>query len=110
MKNAMLRGAVIVLPALLVAPAAAATLKVPQQHATINDAIAAANPGVQLPRQDIIVVHRSDGSGTTFVWVDYLTKVSATWASLGPYCCQSTSITRVSGSANRASATSRTSW
>ncbi|MGH7531387.1 MAG: phosphate ABC transporter substrate-binding protein PstS [Gemmatimonadales bacterium] len=38
------------------------------------------NPGARLPDQDIIVVHRSDGSGTTFVWVDYLTKVSPEWA------------------------------
>ena len=46
-----------------------------------NDArIAAANPGVSLPNMDILVVHRSDGSGTTYVWVDYLTKVSAAWA------------------------------
>ncbi|MGH7607410.1 MAG: phosphate ABC transporter substrate-binding protein PstS, partial [Gemmatimonadales bacterium] len=37
-------------------------------------------PGVTLPDQDIIVVHRSDGSGTTYVWVDYLTKVSPEWA------------------------------
>jgi phosphate transport system substrate-binding protein len=42
--------------------------------------IAAANPGVSLPNMDILVVHRSDGSGTTYVWVDYLTKVSAEWA------------------------------
>ena len=42
--------------------------------------VAAANPGVQLPNQDIIVVHRSDGSGTTYVWTDYLAKVSAEWA------------------------------
>lgn len=41
--------------------------------------IASANPGVRLPAVDIIVVHRSDGSGTTFVWVDYLTKVSPEW-------------------------------
>ncbi len=41
--------------------------------------IAAANPGVQLPNQDIIVVHRSDGSGTTYVWTDYLSKVSPEW-------------------------------
>jgi len=40
----------------------------------------AANPGVSLPNVDILVVHRSDGSGTTYVWVDYLTKVSAEWA------------------------------
>lgn len=42
--------------------------------------LAAINPGVTLPKQDIIVVHRSDGSGTTYVWVDYLTKVSPEWA------------------------------
>src|SRR5258707_5399304 len=35
-----------------------------------------ANPGVKLPGDDIVVVHRSDGSGTTFIWVDYLSKVS----------------------------------
>jgi len=45
-----------------------------------NDpAISALNPGVKFPSQDIIVVHRSDGSGTTFVWTDYLSKVSADW-------------------------------
>jgi phosphate transport system substrate-binding protein len=41
--------------------------------------IAAANPGVKLPNQDIVVVHRSDGSGTTYIWTDYLSKVSAEW-------------------------------
>ncbi len=40
-----------------------------------------ANPGARLPSSDIVVVHRSDGSGTTFVWTDYLSKVSATWKS-----------------------------
>lgn len=46
-----------------------------------NDArLASVNPGVALPAQDILVVHRSDGSGTTYVWVDYLTKVSPEWA------------------------------
>jgi phosphate transport system substrate-binding protein len=45
-----------------------------------NDpAIVAANPQAKLPATEIIVVHRSDGSGTTFVWTDYLTKVSADW-------------------------------
>ncbi len=39
------------------------------------------NPGVKLPAKDIIVVHRSDGSGTTFVWTDYLSKVSPEWKS-----------------------------
>ena len=39
-------------------------------------AIAAINPGVTLPATDIAVVHRSEGSGTTFIWVDFLAKVS----------------------------------
>jgi phosphate transport system substrate-binding protein len=43
--------------------------------------IAAANPGVSLPDKNIVVIHRSDGSGTTFVWTDYLSKVSADWKS-----------------------------
>lgn len=38
-----------------------------------------ANPDIQLPDQDIIVVHRSDGSGTTFIFTDYLSKVSQEW-------------------------------
>jgi phosphate transport system substrate-binding protein len=42
--------------------------------------IATLNPGVKLPAKDILVVHRSDGSGTTYVWTDYLTKVSPEWA------------------------------
>ena len=47
-----------------------------------NDpALTSANPGLNLPAKDIIVVHRSDGSGTTFVWVDYLCKISPEWAS-----------------------------
>jgi phosphate transport system substrate-binding protein len=37
------------------------------------------NRGVRLPDKDIAVVHRSDGSGTSFVWTDYLSKVSAKW-------------------------------
>jgi phosphate transport system substrate-binding protein len=41
--------------------------------------IAALNPGVRLPDQDIIVVHRSDGSGTTFIFTDYLSKISPEW-------------------------------
>src|ERR1700723_1096826 len=43
--------------------------------------IASANPGVSLPDRDIVVVHRSDGSGTTYIWTDYLSKVSADWQS-----------------------------
>jgi phosphate transport system substrate-binding protein len=47
-----------------------------------NDkAIAAANPGVNFPDKDIVVIHRSDGSGTTFIWTDYLSKVSPDWQS-----------------------------
>jgi phosphate transport system substrate-binding protein len=42
--------------------------------------IAAINPGVQLPDTSIIVVHRSDGSGTTFIFTDYLSTVSHDWA------------------------------
>jgi len=43
--------------------------------------MARANPGVALPVNGIVVVHRSDGSGTTFVWTDYLSKASAAWKS-----------------------------
>ena len=47
-----------------------------------NDkAIAAANPEIKFPNQTIVVVHRSDGSGTTFIWTDYLSKVSPDWKS-----------------------------
>ena len=49
-----------------------------------NDArVAKDNPGVKLPDQKIIVVHRSDGSGTTYIWTDYLSKVSSDWVN-GP--------------------------
>ncbi len=37
------------------------------------------NPGVSLPDKEIVVIHRSDGSGTTYIWVDYLAKVSDQW-------------------------------
>ena len=43
--------------------------------------IAATNPGTKLPDKDIVVVHRSDGSGTTFIFTDYLSKVSSDWKS-----------------------------
>jgi phosphate transport system substrate-binding protein len=47
-----------------------------------NDkAITSANPGVNFPDKDIVVVHRSDGSGTTFIWTDYLSKISPEWKS-----------------------------
>lgn len=72
-------------------PGVSATLKfTPQALAGIylgkitkwNDpAITKYNPGDDLPGNDIIVVHRSDGSGTTFVWTDYLSKVSSEWKS-----------------------------
>jgi phosphate transport system substrate-binding protein len=49
---------------------------------TWNDPeITKANPGVSLPKDDIVVVHRSDGSGTTFIWTDFLSKVSPEWKS-----------------------------
>ncbi len=47
-----------------------------------NDArIATVNAGVTLPATDIVVVHRAEGSGTSFAWTDYLSKVSPDWAS-----------------------------
>jgi phosphate transport system substrate-binding protein len=46
-----------------------------------DPAIAKANPAVKLPDSDIVVVHRSDGSGTTFIWTDFLSKVSPEWKS-----------------------------
>jgi len=46
-----------------------------------DSAISGANPGVNLPANDIVVVHRSDGSGTTYIWTDYLSKISEEWKS-----------------------------
>jgi phosphate transport system substrate-binding protein len=46
-----------------------------------HPAIAKANPGTKFPDQPVIVVHRSDGSGTTFIFTDYLSKVSKEWES-----------------------------
>src|SRR2546429_6534536 len=43
--------------------------------------IASLNPGAKLPDQEIVVVHRSDGSGTTYIWTDYLSKISPEWKS-----------------------------
>ena len=43
--------------------------------------IAKANPGVNLPGADIVVMHRSDGSGTSYIWTDFLSKVSDDWKS-----------------------------
>ena len=46
-----------------------------------NDArLRSVNPDAQLPDRPIVVVHRSDGSGTTYIWTDYLSKVSSEWA------------------------------
>ena len=51
---------------------------------TWNDpAIASANPDLTLPPTPVVVVHRSDGSGTTYVWTDYLAKVSPDWEEQG---------------------------
>lgn len=44
-----------------------------------DSAITGPNPGVNLPNADIIVVHRAEGSGTTYCWTDYLSKVSPAW-------------------------------
>jgi phosphate transport system substrate-binding protein len=47
-----------------------------------NDpSVAAVNPGVKLPATDIVIVHRSDGSGTSYIFTDYLSKVSPDWKS-----------------------------
>jgi phosphate transport system substrate-binding protein len=43
--------------------------------------VAKANPGVKLPGEDIVVVHRSDGSGTSYIWTDFLAKISSDWKS-----------------------------
>ena len=44
-----------------------------------DPAIAKANPNIKFPNQNITVVHRSDGSGTTYIWTDYLSKVNSEW-------------------------------
>ena len=41
--------------------------------------LTALNPEAKLPNMDLVVVHRSDGSGTTYIWTDYLSKISAEW-------------------------------
>src|SRR5579862_800967 len=47
-----------------------------------NDAaVKSANPGLNLPDKEIVVVHRSEASGTSFVWTDYLSKISPEWKS-----------------------------
>jgi phosphate transport system substrate-binding protein len=44
-----------------------------------DQAIQELNPGVEFPDKEIVVIHRSDGSGTTYIWVDYLSKVNPAW-------------------------------
>jgi phosphate transport system substrate-binding protein len=46
-----------------------------------DDKIKALNPSVAIPSQDIVVCHRSDGSGTSYIFTDYLSKVSPSWSS-----------------------------
>jgi len=46
-----------------------------------DDKIKALNPGVAIPSTDIVVCHRSDGSGTSYIFTDYLSKVSPAWSS-----------------------------
>ncbi|MGA7926137.1 MAG: phosphate ABC transporter substrate-binding protein PstS [Candidatus Sulfotelmatobacter sp.] len=46
-----------------------------------DQAITSANPGLKFPDKDIVVVYRTEGSGTTFIWTDYLSKVSPDWKS-----------------------------
>ncbi|MGO8998557.1 MAG: phosphate ABC transporter substrate-binding protein PstS, partial [Polyangiaceae bacterium] len=62
-------------------PEALAGIFLGQIKAWNDPALASANPDLTLPSTPIVVVHRSDGSGTTYVWVDYLSKVSADWKS-----------------------------
>ena len=52
-----------------------------------DPAIRELNHGTALPDEDIVVIHRSDGSGTTFAWTDYLSKVSAEWEGSGRARC-----------------------
>ncbi|MBI4516600.1 MAG: phosphate ABC transporter substrate-binding protein PstS [Deltaproteobacteria bacterium] len=66
-------------PRLKVTPEAIAGIFLGKITKWNDPALAATNPGVPLPNRDIIVVHRSDGSGTTYIWTDYLSKVSPEW-------------------------------
>jgi phosphate transport system substrate-binding protein len=66
-----------------------------------NDpALAKLNPDVKLPSTDITVVHRSDPSGTTYIWVDYLAKVSAEWKTKAGVATQVNWPTGVGGKGN----------
>jgi phosphate transport system substrate-binding protein len=61
------------------APAALAGIFLGKITSWNDPALASANPGINLPNQPIIVIHRSDGSGTTFIFTDYLSKISSEW-------------------------------
>src|SRR6266853_236476 len=66
-----------------------------------NDpALAKLNEGVKLPATDITVVHRSDASGTTYIWVDYLSKVSPEWKAKAGVATQVNWPTGVGGKGN----------
>jgi phosphate transport system substrate-binding protein len=60
-------------------PEALAGIFMGRIHKWNDPLLRAANRGVRLPDTELVVVHRSDGSGTTFVWTDYLSKVSSEW-------------------------------
>jgi len=62
--------------------------------------IAKLNAGVSLPSTDITVVHRSEASGTTYIWVDYLSKVSAEWKTKAGVATQVNWPTGVGGKGN----------
>jgi len=62
-------------------PEALAGIFLGQVTSWSDPAIADQNPGAALPNQDIVVVHRSDSSGTTFIFTNYLSKVSPAWQS-----------------------------
>jgi phosphate transport system substrate-binding protein len=66
-------------PGLKVTPEAIAGIFLGKITKWNDPALAASNPGVALPPRDIIVIHRSDGSGTTYIWTDYLSKISSEW-------------------------------
>jgi phosphate transport system substrate-binding protein len=62
-------------------PAALSGIYLGQIKAWNDPKIASENPDLRLPPTPIVVVHRSEGSGTTYVWTDYLSKVSVDWRS-----------------------------
>lgn len=68
-------------PALKLLPETVARIFLGEITAWNDPAIAKSNPGLTLPSTPIAVVHRSDGSGTTYVFTDYLAKISPKWAS-----------------------------